>query len=217
MLAVTVPTPSPSPAPPALKTIVTVVSSPYCRSLAEHFNDALVPMIANDRTLDAAGVSLDSINTLFDQPDFAQRFVQTRLKLGHEEATLNASLAAIQQQINQLRDGAALTTDPQAAAQIHQAAQELQTAYDKQRQLAIDLQGMYQAMLDYPISRVNPAMGGFNEQEMTEPSSMKDVKSYLRFDGQRDVIAQSEGKAVDIAYTAAETYCTPKTSPSPSP
>lgn len=213
MLAVTLPTASPSPEP--LKTIVTVVSSPYCRSLAEHFNDAMVPMLANDRTLDAAGVSLESINTLFDHPDYVQRFVQTRDKLGHEETVLNTSLAAIQQQINELRNGSTLTTDPQAAAQVHQAAQELQTAYDKQRQLSIDLQGVYQAMLDYPITRVNPALGGFNPQEMTEPTSMQNVKSYLRFDGQRDVVAQSEGKAVDIAYTAAETYCTPKTSPSP--
>ncbi len=213
MLAVTLPTASPSPEP--LKTIVTVVSSPYCRSLAEHFNDAMVPMLANDRTLDAAGVSLESINTLFDHPDYVQRFVQTRDKLGHEETVLNTSLAAIQQQINELRNGSTLTTDPQAAAQVHQAAQELQTAYDKQRQLSIDLQGVYQAMLDYPITRVNPALGGFNPQEMTEPTSMQNVKSYLRFDGQRDVVAQSEGKAVDIAYTAAETYCTAKTSPSP--
>ena len=202
--------PSPAASPEALKTIVTVVSSPYCRSLAENFNDALVPMLANDRTLDAVSVSLDSINTLFDHPDFAQRFVQTREKLLHQETVLNASLAAIQQSINQLRAGSALTTDTQAAAQVHDAAQQLQTAYDKQRQLAIDLQGMYQAMADYPIARANPALGGFNPQEMSEPEAMQNVKSYLRFDGQRDVIARSEGKAVDIAYSAAETYCTPK-------
>ena len=214
MLAVALPTASPTPEP--IKTIVTVVSSPYCRSLAEHFDDALVPMLANDRTLDAAGVSLDSINTLFKQPDYVQRFVQTRENLGREETVLNTSLAAIQQQINELRGGSTLTTDPQAAAAVHQAAQELQTAYDKQRQLAIDLQGTYQAMLDYPITRVNPALGGFDPQEMSEPTAMQNVKTYLRFDGQRDVIARSEGKAVDVAYAAAQTYCTPKTSPSPS-
>jgi hypothetical protein len=72
-------------------------------------------------------------------------------------------------------------------------------------------------MLDYPITRVNPALGGFDPQEMSEPTSMQNVKTYLRFDGQRDVIAQSESKAVDGAYAAAQTYCTPKTAPSPSP
>ena len=39
-----------------------------------------------------------------------------------------------------------LTTDPQAAAAIHDAAQDLQTAYDKQRQLAIDSQNLYIAI-----------------------------------------------------------------------
>ena len=48
-------TPSPSPSPHELKTIITVVSSPYCKSLAEHFNDAMTPMLANDRTLEEVG------------------------------------------------------------------------------------------------------------------------------------------------------------------
>ena len=49
-LAAVLPAPSASPHEP--KTIITVISSPYCKSLAEHFNNALVPMLANDRTLD---------------------------------------------------------------------------------------------------------------------------------------------------------------------
>jgi hypothetical protein len=203
--AVATPVPSPSPREP--KTIITIVSSPYCSSLAQHFNGALVPMLANDRTLDGVSVQLDDLNTLFSYPDYVERFLHVRDRLGREETALNTSLAAIQREINALRDGARLTTDAQATAEIHQAAQELQTAYDKQRQLAIDLQGMYQAMLTYPIARVNPALGGFNEAEMTEPADMKNVKSYLRFDAQRDTIAGSEDKAADDALAAAQTYC----------
>jgi hypothetical protein len=208
LLAVVIPAPSPTAQP--LKTIITVVSSPYCNSLADHFNGALVPMLANDRTLDGVSVQLDDINTLFSQLNYEQQFLHVRDVLGRQETTLNQSLAAIQREINQLRDGSRLTTDPQAAAQVHEAAQDLQTAYDKQRQLAIDLQGMYQAMLTYPISRVHPALGGFDPEEMRMPADMRDVKSYLKFNSQRGTISDSEDKAVDIAYSAAQANCTTK-------
>ena len=213
LLAVVLPPPSPSASSPSarpLQTIITVISTPYCNSLANHFNAALVPMLGNDRTLDGVSVQLDDVNTLFDQPNYEQRFLQVRDKLGKQVTVLMTSLDAIQHEINQLRDGSRLTSDPQAAAQVHQAAQELQTAYDKQRQLSIDLQGMYQAMLSYPITRVHPALGGFSRAEMAMPADAKDVKSYLKFNSQRGTIASSEDKAVDIAYTAAESNCMPK-------
>src|ERR1700733_2620347 len=152
MLAATLPSPSPSPSPP--KTIITVISSPYCKSLAEHFNGALVPMLANDRTLDGVSVQLDDLNTLFSQPDYVERFLHVRDHLGHQVVEVTGSLAAIQSEIDQLRDASHLTTDPQASLEIHDAAGDLQTAYDKQRQLSIDLQNMYQTMLTYPIYRV---------------------------------------------------------------
>src|SRR5579871_6217487 len=60
LLAAILPTPSSAPHEP--KTIITVISSPYCRSLADHFNGALVPMLANDRTLDGVSVQLDDLD-----------------------------------------------------------------------------------------------------------------------------------------------------------
>ena len=211
ILAVVMPTPSPTPR--ALKTIITVVSSPYCKSLAEHFNGALVPMLANDRTLDGVSVQLDDINTLFSEPDYVERFVHVRDVLGKQETQLNESLAAIQREINELRDADRLTTDKEAAAEVHQAAQDLQAAYDKQRQLSIDLMGMYEAMLDYPITRVHPALGGFDPQEMRMPADERNVKSYLRFNGQRDIIAINEDKATDVALATAQTYCVVQKTP----
>jgi hypothetical protein len=65
-------------------------------------------------------------------------------------------------------------------------------------------------MLSYNISRANPPMGGFSEREMAEAPAMRDVKSYLHFDAQRRVVAASEDQAVDVAYGAAQNYCTPK-------
>jgi hypothetical protein len=213
LIAVVLPPPSPSGTPASarpLKTIITVVSTPYCNSLANHFNAALVPMLGNDRTLDGASVQLDNLNELFKEPNYEQRFLQVRDRLGKQVTALMNSLDEIQREINQLRDGSRLSNDPQAQAEVHQAAQELQTAYDKQRQLSIDLQGMYQAMLSYPIQRVHPALGGFSPAEMNLPADAKNVKSYLKFDHQRDTIDSSEDKAVDIAYTAVQSNCTSK-------
>jgi hypothetical protein len=208
LLAAALPAPSPTPHEP--KTIITVISSPYCRSLAEHFNNALVPMMANDRTLDGVSVQLDDMNTMLEGPNYIQQFLHIRDTLGRQETVLNRSLAEIQMEINQLREGARLTTDPQAQAEIHDAAQDLQAAYDKQRQLSIDLYDMYQTLLRYNPDRLHPTLGGFDEQDMVAPAESRNIKSYLRFDGQRDVIAVNEGKATDLALTAADNYCTPK-------
>ncbi len=208
LLAVAVPSPTPSER--TLKTIITVISSPYCNSLANHFNGALVPMLGNDRTLDAVSVQLDDLNVVFHQTDYEERFLRIRDHLGRQETELNTSLQQIQREINELREGAKLTTDAQATAEVHQAAQDLQAAYDKQRQLSIDLQGMYEAMLRYPITRVHPALGGFDPAEERQPADMRDVKSYLKFNSQRETIDDNENKAVDIAYAVAQKNCTTK-------
>ncbi len=212
LLMIVVPVASPSAsAPPSqapLRTIITVVSSPYCNSLADHFNNALVPMLANDRTLDGVSVQLDDLNTLFNYPDYVERFVHVRDTLGRQETVLNDSMAQIQREINALRDGSRLTTDAQAASQVHLVAQELQTAYDKQRQLSIDLQGVHQAMIQYNIMHAHPAMGGFDPAEMSMPADMLNIKSYLHFDRQRATIGTSEDSAADIAYAAVQSNCT---------
>lgn len=208
LLAVALPTPAPTAHEP--KTIITVISSPYCRSLADHFNGALVPMLANDRTLDGVSVQLDDLDTMYDGPNYVQQFLHSRDAIGRQETTLNRSLALIQAEINQLREGARLTTDPQGISEIHDAAQDLQAAYDKQRQLSIDLYNMYQSLLQINPNRLHHTLGGFDEQDMIAPAASRNIKSYLRFDGQRDVISLNEDKATDLALTAADKYCTPK-------
>ena len=84
------PSPSPSSTPRALKTIVTVISSPYCNALADHFNSAMVPMVANDRTFDAVGVQLDEMNVMFNYPDYVNRFLKLRGQIVKESDTLIA-------------------------------------------------------------------------------------------------------------------------------
>jgi hypothetical protein len=208
ILAVTLPAPSATPGVP--KTIIIVTSSPYCKSLGTHFNDALVPMLANDHDFELVGVQLDALNQIYSDPspNYQQEYLQARDVIGREEEIVNNSLAAIQAEINALRQGSALTTDATAAAEVHLAAQDLQTAYDHQRQLAIDLQNLHHFMIEYPLSRVRPAMGGFSQQEMDAPEAARDVKTYLHFDAQRDIVNVNESRAADTAIDAAEKYCT---------
>jgi hypothetical protein len=212
LLAIAIPNPSPSASPGEreLPTIITVISSPYCNSLADHFNGAMLPMLANDRVLEGTSVQLDTLNGVFHQTNYAQQYMHVQDAIERQETTLNNSLAGISKNISILREGAALTTDAQAKAQVTQASWQLQTAYDHQRQLAIDLLNLYHVMRNYQVNYANPAMGGFSEREMTEAPAMRDSKNWLHFDNQRAVIAQSEDQAVDTAYSAAQTYCIPK-------
>jgi hypothetical protein len=163
-------------------------------------------MLANDRVLDAVSVKLDDINTLFEKPDYQSRFIDTRYRLMQYVGTLFRSLPAMHDEIDKLHDASKLTTDPDAAKAMTDSAGELQRAYIKQRAMAIDLQGIVQAMMQYDLTGPHP-LNGWTPEEQRMPAEAKDVKSYLRFNGQRDVIDRAENRAVDIAYDAAVKNC----------
>jgi hypothetical protein len=209
--------PGPAVAPRPLKTIVTVKSSPYCNALAEHFNGAFVPMVANDRVFDAVDVQLDDMNVMFNYPDYVNRFMDLRAKIVKESGTLEQSLNPIRAQIDALRDSASLTTDPQAAKQMKDAAAQLQDAYLHQFQLSTDLMSLAHAMLNYNIMRGQHPLNGWTPHDNMVPADEKNVKVVLHFPQQRQTIGWGEDKAVDIATTAAETQCSSAASPSPKP
>jgi hypothetical protein len=120
--------------------------------------------------------------------------------------SIRSSLPQIQAQINQLRSGEQLTQDKAAAKDLHQVAEKLQLAYNKQFQLQTDLTGVAQTMMSYqPPEDLDVAQEELAEQSM--PKDMKDIKSYLRFDGQRDVIDGAENAAADSAIALVQTHC----------
>ncbi|HZZ65849.1 MAG TPA: hypothetical protein VFE17_10150, partial [Candidatus Baltobacteraceae bacterium] len=81
-----------------------------------------------------------------------------------------------------------------------------QLAYNKQFQLQTDLTGVAQTMMSYqPPEDLDVAQEELAEQSM--PKDMKDIKSYLRFDGQRDVIDGAENAAADSAIALVQTHC----------
>ncbi len=206
------PAPSASPGPSAtprnLKTIVTVVSSPYCNALSDHFNGAFLPMLANDRVFNAVGAQLDEMNDMFKYPNYVNRFLDLRTKTVKESDTLVASLKPMQGQIDRLRESAALSTDPAASQAMRDAASQLQQAYTHQFQLSTDLTSLAQFMMQYDIERGPHPIGGWTPQEQAMPADEKNVKVYLHFDKQRGSIDDAENRAVDLAYAAAQTYCT---------
>lgn len=198
-------TPAPTPSS-QLKTIATVRSTPFCTSIAQHFNGAVGPMLANDRVLDQIDPQLVDLNGVFDHPDYQIRYSRVRSKLIRYVTEIQKSLPFMQTEIDDLRKGETLTKDPQDAHGIHQIAEKLQLAYNKQMQLSIDLTGVIHAMMDYnPPADLDVATQEMNEAQT--PEEMRNIKSYLKFDGQRDVINQAENAAADSAITLVENRC----------
>jgi hypothetical protein len=190
-----------------LKTIVTVKSSPYCSALEDHFNSALVPMIANDRVFTTVDGQLDDMNNMFKYPNYIDRFVVLRTKLLKETGVLENSLRPIQQQIDALRNSATLSTDPVEQKQMRDAASQLQDAYKHQFQLSTDLTGLAQAMMQYNIFRGSAPLGGWTPYDNTLPEDEKNIKSYLKYGKQLKSIDDAENGAVDIAYSIATDHC----------
>lgn len=202
-------TPSPSPVPGAasqLKTIVNIKTSPFCNAIAEHFNAAVTPMLANDRDLNQVRERLVDLNDVFHHADYQSRYFAVRIQLIHYVDRIRASLPEIQRQVNLLRNGERLTQNPDEAKALHRVAEKLQLAYNKQYQLETDLTGVIQSMMDYqPPANLDITQEELSEQSM--PKDMRDIKSYLRFDGQRDVIDQAENAAADSAITLVQNHC----------
>jgi len=202
------PGPSPSASPRApLSTIVTVKSSPYCTALADHFNAAMAQMTANDRVFTVVDTQLDDMNDMFKYPNYIDRFVVLRTKLIKETNVLQNSLRPMQQQIDQLRTSAALSTDPAEQQQMRDAASKLQEAYKHQFQLSTDLTGLAQQMMQYNIFRGSAPLGGWTPYDNTLTDDQKNIKSYLKYDKQLTSIDDAENGAVDIAYSIAQNAC----------
>jgi hypothetical protein len=163
-------------------------------------------MLGNDASLTQVDTQLVDLNDVFNHPDYQIRYGNIRIKLIKYVSDIQKALPLIQQQINQLRQGETLTKDAQDAHDIHQVAEKLQLAYNKQMQLATDLTGVIHAMMDYqPQGDADSFQNQLAAQQM--PKDMRDIKSYLRFDGQRDVIDRAENAAADSAITLVERRC----------
>jgi len=206
-LALAVLVATPTPAPPALRTIQTVKSTPFCSALQRHFNAAFVPMLGNNRSLRIVGGQLDDLNALFTRPTYASDFYVVRGHLMQQVGEIDRSLPQIGAQIERLRAGAALTNDAAAHEQMLATVSSLEAAYAMQKQIAYDLHGLVQSMMEYdPLAHDHPA-GGMDPSELGIPRDMRDIKSYLRYDSRRDTMQKAQSTAVDRALALAQSSC----------
>ena len=199
--------PSPSASSTPLRTIATVKSNAYCTSLVTHFNGAMRPMVANDFALDRVDDQLIDLKSVFNGPNYGQKYTTVRVKLVGLVGDIQKRLPPLQAEVNKLREGEKLTSDPTEAKKMHALAEKMQQAYNKQFQLANDLLGLAQGMMGFNQLSGDHPINGQDALTQSMPDDMKDMKSYLKFDGQRDVIRSAESDAGDIAYDIATTSC----------
>src|SRR5262249_22688482 len=102
---------------------------------------------------------LIDMNQMFNYPDFVNRFVDLRTKVVKESDTLQRSLPAIHSEIDALRNSASLSTDPQAAKEMTDAAAQLQEAYKHQFQLSTDFPHLGAVHVEQQSDASPPAAG----------------------------------------------------------
>jgi hypothetical protein len=136
LLAVLIANPTPSPTP-LLKTIVTVKSSPFCGAFAVHVNSAIGSAVGNDQTLGETILSLRST-------DLSGSTIQRRNEMERLENLSDAiykQYRSGENEVKQLRDLAAKTTDPAEKAEVTAGADALGGALYRQHLVQRDLDG----------------------------------------------------------------------------
>ncbi len=174
----------------------------FCKSFIVHFNNSAHLMTSNDEQISFIDFTLGRIEKRFDELGGELRFYEDRVRLVHWLDTLQHQIPVLQEEINQLRRGAALTSDPVKAKEAREVATKLQTSLDKQKQIYTDALGVLHAMFDLTAGKTKPELGSRFEHEMyeaTTPEAMRDVRSYLKMDKQLDKIGEQESAAMTRA------------------
>src|SRR5208283_3221822 len=136
LAAVTATAPSPSPTP-LLKTIVTVKSSPICGAFAAHTNAAISSALANDQSLGMTILTLRS-------HDLAGSSLDRLAEIHHLNALADSiykQYRAGEREVNELRDLAKQTSDPDEKAELKAVADALGGALNRQHLMQRDLDG----------------------------------------------------------------------------
>jgi hypothetical protein len=131
----TAPSASPDPAP--LKTIITVMSSPFCGQFATHVNAAIGAAVSNDR-------SLGTLVGTLRRPDLEGSDLDRQAQLDRLTSLADAIYHQYRQgaaQVAQLRALEATTTDPDQKAELKAADDALGGALYRQHLIQRDLDG----------------------------------------------------------------------------
>ncbi len=186
----------------------------FCKAFTTHFDNAARSLIANDEDISYVDFTLGNIQPHYKVKAGADLLLaDDRIKLIAFTKEIFARMAALQTEINSLRQAAALTTDPEQAKAARLAAQDLQTTYNHQRQLAVDTQSVIAVMMEDATAEKTPhtqapmpAIAGRADLDLHgdhDPEAMKDVRNIMKFEQQRDRIAVAEESAVTTAEIVA--------------
>jgi hypothetical protein len=178
----------------------------FCRGFVTHFNNSATTLLSNDAEISYIDFTLGGIEKHFRVFNSENLLHDDRIRLMAYGKILAAQLQPLQDEINALRRTAALTIDPVKAKEARDVAAALQKAYDKQRQIALDVQSVVWALVDATAGKTNTAINtsvpgpGSDDANMSfSPTAMRDVKSYLKFQNQLDRIGDAESVAATLA------------------
>jgi hypothetical protein len=135
-LAMAISNPTPSPAP-HLRTIITVKASPFCGAFAAHVNSAIGSAVENDQTLGTTIVDLRS-GDLNGGPLRRENEIQ---RLENLSDAVYKQYRSGENEVKQLRDLAAKSTDKDEKAEVTEAADALGGALYRQHLVQRDLDG----------------------------------------------------------------------------
>jgi hypothetical protein len=183
----------------------------FCRGFVTHFNNSAVAILSNDAQISYIGFTLGGLEKDFRAFDNEARLHDDRIKLLAYVKLLASQLGPLQDEINDLRRTAALTTDPVKAQEARDVAAALQQAYNRQRQVSLDTQNVVWALIEATAGKTNtrtnrsiPGPNAVDNNLSFSPSDMRDVKSYMKFQKQLDRIGDAESDAARRADTVVE-------------
>jgi hypothetical protein len=174
----------------------------FCRGFVTHFNNSAVAILSNDAQISYIDFTLGGLEKHFRAFNNDALLHDDRIKLLAYVKLLASQLGPLQDEINQVRRTAALTTDPAKAKEARDVAASLQQAYNHQRQVSLDTQNLVWALIDSTAGKTNtrtnrsiPGPNAVDNNMAFSPPEMRDVKSYLKFQKQLDTIGDAESDA----------------------
>jgi hypothetical protein len=211
---------------------VRAVSS-FCQAFIAHFNGAARAMLDNDQTLTFVDFTLGGLQPHFKAKGGELLLYDDRVRLIRYTDSIFKTVPALQNEIDQLRRSAALTSDPDQAKAARDTASELQQSLDRERAMAYDSLGVVHALMDLALGatsdttlQVHPggpptigapevsgpsastnyigSVASNSDYTQTTPADRRDVRSYLQFDKQFDRIGLAESAAVAHARAVAD-------------
>ncbi len=232
-------TPNPQSTGPYPRLLGTVTASAACTRFVQHYNVAVVTIVANDERISSADVSLDAIQGDYYRRDGALTAYDHRVQLIGYVSKMLDTIPVEQGAVNDLLAQAKETTDSDRRQALQESASQLQKSVDRQRSLANDLLSVVHVLMDKHTSedtlasRIGstlPLGESFNlnpgDDPIPQPGdgglitssgpriSQTTVQDVMQYSRQQSIIRTAETRAVTAASrvvtSCVQTYSSPQ-------